>query len=265
MHDVNDDKLREYVVFGSPQAQARILTRFNSYFEQLDTPALCLPSATRGKLTSGAIAAELAKEGVKGVVFDRPQALDDCPDIVDLNADASAIGLVSAIKKSTDGHYVGALFDSLGMAAHLQRQGLSFKNLSVLVLGASAQSAAAALAAIQNGAVRVDLIDPRQHLAEKLSEQLRKLGDISIGISVGSGRYDVIINTWSNQTMLQESVLANYFQVINNDGWAVDTGLSLQDSKFLEMAQSQGVHTFSGIPNLRRQVRYYLDFFGELE
>jgi hypothetical protein len=25
-----------------------------------------------------------------------------------------------------------------------------------------------------------------------------------------------------------------------------------------------GIHTFSGIPSLRRQVRYYLQFFGEL-
>jgi shikimate dehydrogenase len=264
MSDTSDDLLREYVVFGSPQAQARILTRFNSYFEQLDTPALFLPSASRGKLTAATIAAELVKPSVHGVAFDRPLALDDCPALVDLNSDAQAIGVVSAIRKLPNERYAGALFDGMGLAAHLQRQGLSFQGLKVLILGASAQSGAAALTAVQHGAVAVDLIDPRQYLAERLAEQLTTLSDATVGTALAEDLYDVIVNTWSNQTLLQESTLANYFQHVKGDGWAVDTSLSQHGSDFLKTAQSLKIHTFSGIPSLRRQVRYYLEFFGEL-
>ncbi len=265
LNSETNETQREYVVFGSPEAQARILTSFNTFFEQLDLTALCIPSYSRNKLTSSTIATDLIKANAWGVAFDRPQPIDDCPELSELNADAETIQLVSAIRKLPDGRYTGALFDSMGLAAHLAQQGLSFKGQKVLILGAGSQSAAVALAAIQNGASHMDLIDPRQYLGEKLIARLQCLSEASLGSSFRLTNYDVIVNTWDSHSMLQQGALASYFHNVKSNGWAVDTGLSLKDSYFLKMAQTFGIHTFSGIPSLRKQVRYYLEFFGELD
>jgi shikimate dehydrogenase len=259
-----DEAQRKYVVFGSPEAQAHILTSFNTFFEQLDVPALCVPYPWKTKITGGMIATELLQTNTQGVAFDRPQALDECPVLAELNADAAAIQLVSAIHKLPDGRYAGALFDSMGLGAHLKQQGLSFEGLKVLILGAGSQSGAVALAAVQNGASHLDLMDPRQYLVEKLIVQLQGLSNAHLGESMRSDKYDVIVNTWGNQSQLPSGSLNNYFKNIQSNGWAVDTGLSLEHSSFLKTARNLGIHTFSGIPSLRRQVRYYLQFFGEL-
>jgi shikimate dehydrogenase len=256
--------LREYVIFGAPEAQARILTNFNNFFEQVDANALFMPSVAQHKLTSNAITAVLMKDSICGVAFARPHSLEECPAMAELNADADATQVISAIRKLPDGRYAGALFDSIGLAAHLHEQGLSFKGRRVLILGAGTQSCAVALAAVQHGASHLDVMDPRQYLAERLISQLRGLGSASLGTDMRAAQYDVMVNTWENHSPLQPNLLASYLQKINPKGWAVDTGLSLEHSGFLKTARSLGIHTFSGIPSLRRQVRYYLQFFGEL-
>jgi shikimate dehydrogenase len=259
-----NDVQRGYVIFGVPEAQARILTCFNTFFEQAGANALFMPSSSQHKLTINSISTELMKPSMFGVAFSRPQSIEECPTLAELNQDAAITQLISAIRKLPDGRLAGALFDSKGLALHLREQGLSFEGQRVLILGAGTQSTAVALAAVQHGASHLDLLDPRQYLAAKLCSKLQGLSSTSIGIEQRISQYDVIVNTWENQGLLQQSLLSSYFQKICSTGWAVDTGLSLHQSSFLKMAKSFGIQTYSGIPSLRSQVRYYLDFFGEL-
>lgn len=261
---IEDSQQREYIIFGAAEAQARILTCFNNYFEQLNAPAICLPSQIPYKLTPNAISAALMKPQIKGVAFARPQAVSECPELAELNADAAATQVISAIRKLPDGHLGGALFDGIGLVAHLEEQGLSFEGHRILMLGAGHQSCAVALAAVKHGAVHLDLLDPRQYLAQSLINHLNGVSRISLGIEPRLQQYDVVVNTWESNSMMQQSLLASYLKKLKTDGWAVDTGLSLESSVFLKLASSLGIHTFSGIPSLRSQVRYYLDFFGEL-
>jgi shikimate 5-dehydrogenase len=109
-----------------------------------------------------------------------------------------------------------------------------------------------------------DLLDPRQYLAQSLINHLNGVSRTSLGTEPRLQQYDVVVNTWESNSMMQQSMLASYLKKLKTDGWAVDTGLSLESSVFLKLASSLGIHTFSGIPSLRSQVRYYLDFFGEL-
>ncbi len=261
---INND-LRQYVVFGAPEPQARILTCFNNYFEQLNAHAICLPSLIPHKLTANAIAAALMKPQIKGVAFARPQAVGECPDLVELNDDAAATQVVSAIRKLPDGRLGGALFDGVGLVAHLEEQNLSFTAHRILMLGAGHQSCAVALAAVKQGAAHLDLLDLRQYLAQSLVNHLSGLSKTSLGTDLSLSQYDVIVNTWESNSMIQQSMLVSYFKKLEVSGWAVDTGLSLENSSFLKTARSLGIHTFSGIPSLRNQVRYYLEFFDELE
>jgi shikimate dehydrogenase len=263
--EATNNELRQYVVFGAPEPQARILTCFNNYFEQLNAHAICLPSLIPHKLTANAIAAVLMKPQIKGVAFARPQAVAECPELAELNDDADATQVVSAIRKLPDGRFGGALFDGVGLVAHLEEQKLSFKTHRILLLGAGHQSCAVALAAVKQGAVHLDLLDPRQYLAQSLMNHLSGLSKTSLSTALRLSQYDVIVNTWDSNSMIQQSMLISYFKKLKTDGWAVDTGLSLENSSFLKTANGLGIHTFSGIPSLRSQVRYYLQFFDELE
>jgi shikimate dehydrogenase len=255
---------REYVIFGAPQAQARILTCFNTYFEEMNAHALCLPSLIPHKLTVSAIAATLMRPQTKGVAFARPQSVSECPDLAELNDDAAATQVVSAIRKLTDGRLGGALFDGVGLVTHLKQQNLSFKAHRVLVLGAGHQSCAVALAAVRHGASHLDLLDPRQYLAQSLMNHLNGLSSTSLSTEPRLSHYDIVINTWESNAMVPQAMLINCLKKISPNGWAIDTSLSIESSTFLKIAHSLGIHTFSGIPSLRNQVRYYLDFFDEL-
>jgi shikimate dehydrogenase len=257
-------QLREYFIFGAPEAQARILTCFNSFFEHAGSHALFMPCGAHSKITSNAISAVLTKAATCGIAFARPQPLEDCPLLEELNADAQMMQVVSAIRKLPDGRYAGALFDSMGLAVHLRDQGLNFQGLRVLILGAGSASCAVALAAVQHGASSLDIVDPRQYLAARLIKRLQGLRSVEFGVDINASRYDVIVNTWEDQCPLQLSLLTSYLQKISANGWAMDTGLSLKHSHFLKLARSLGVHTFSGIPSLRQQARYYLRFYQEL-
>lgn len=262
--EVEQQVQREYVIYGAAEAQARILTCFNNYFEQLSALAICLPSVIPNKLTANAISATFIKSQIKGVAFARPQAVAECPALAELNDDAAATQVVSAIRKLPDGRLTGALFDGMGLVTHLEEQDLSFKGCRILMLGAGHQSCAVALAAVKHGATHLDLLDPRQYLAQSLANQLSGLSDTSLGTESRLPQYDVVVNTWESNAMMQQSMLLGYLNKLKAEGWAVDTGLSLESSIFLKLARSLGIHTFSGIPSLRSQVRYYLDFFGEL-
>jgi shikimate dehydrogenase len=263
--DAEQPEQREYVIFGAAQAQARILTCFNNYFEEMNAHALCLPSLIPHKLTVNAIAATFMRPQIKGVAFARPQSVSECPDLTELNDDAAATQVVSAIRKLSDGRLSGALFDGVGLVAHLEQQNLSFKAHRILMLGAGHQSCAVALAAVRHGAAHLDLLDPRQYLAQSLMNHLNGLSSTSLGTELRLSQYDIVINTWESNSILQQSMLVTYLKKLSLNGWAVDTSLSIESSIFLKIARSLGIHTFSGIPSLRSQVRYYLDFFSELQ
>ena len=257
---------RYYVILGTPETQARILTIFNQVFDALGIRALCIPEPTHATPDAGMLDLILRRDGVRGVQMATPQPLELCPPLARTSTEATWAGSVSAIVRDDAGMLSGALFDGVGFVKHLSEQGFAFAGKHILLLGGSPAARAIGASMAAAGARSIDVRDPLQERAvttlAMLASRFGVAGSADAHVPLSS--YSLIVNTLELYRSPRSGSLPVDLAAVVPGTIIADTVLEESRSHFLQAARQRGLPTFWGLPALRDQVRLYLDFFGEV-
>ena len=130
--------------------------------------------------------------GIKGINITVPHKQAVMPFLAGIDPMAKRIGAVNTLIWAEDG-YIGYNTDYIGIQKVVSAAGLSFKGCNVTILGAGGSAYAACVAAADQNASSITIINRSQDNAQLLASQLKSHYNIPVNFSGEFG--EIVIQT----------------------------------------------------------------------
>lgn len=250
-------------LIGDPVAQVKSPMIYNPYFEQNDIDAVVVPMGVSQEDFPQALRAIFRVANTLGALITMPhkqnttRLLDDCSERVRI------AGSCNAIVRRPDGTLFGDLFDGIGFAKALGRNGFQVSGSACLVVGAGGAGCAIATALAEEGAGALAICDVAPARAEALIARLRTgypLADVRADSNDPSG-FDLVVNA-SPLGMAAGDPLPVDILRLQASTFVADVVLKPAMTPLLGAARERGCRIQPGVDMLFEQIPLYLDLFG---
>jgi len=255
-----------YLIVGDPVAQVQAPGLFNAVFARMGINAVLVPAHVAPQHLAAFVQAAFCAANIRGLWVSIPHKtalvhlVDQCSPM------ARAAGAVNAVRRHTNGHLEGALFDGEGLVAALNHFGMAYQGQRVLIVGAGggASAIAASLACATPGAASlVALYDPAPGKADAVASHIGRHGQARVIAAPNNDPtgYDLVINA-SPLGLLADDPMPCDVQRLEPHAAVMDIVMKNQPTPWVRAARGRGLNAQPGFEMLVQQAALYLDFFG---
>jgi shikimate dehydrogenase len=264
--DYISGETRVFAIVGHPIAQVRSpemvtaeLTRrgHNAILIPLDVPPedfdACLPQIMRAR-------------NLDGLIFTIPYKQSACKLAAELGTQARFVGAINALGRRKDGAWVGEIFDGLGCVEAFRRNGQSFADRRVMLIGAGGAGRAVGLAIAHERPRSLRVHDLDAARARRLADDALKV-DARIEAQVGAPTVediDILVNV-SPVGMLGDPRMPIAVAAIPRETIVFDAIVKPEETPLLALARACGCRTIRGREMMRGQISRIVDYFEELK
>jgi shikimate dehydrogenase len=201
-----------------------------------------------------------------GLIFTIPYKQRAVALAAELGAQARFVGAINALGRRKDGMWVGEIFDGIGCVEAFRRNGQSFADRRIMLIGAGGAGRAVGLAIAHERprSLRVHDIDSAR--ARQLADDALKV-DARIAATVGAPTIegiDILVNV-SPVGMLGDSRMPITVDAIPREIIVFDAIVKPEETPLLAFARRCGCRTIQGREMMRGQISRIVDYFEALQ
>lgn len=248
-------------VIADPVAQLRTPSALNSLWSERGFDGVALPAHVAPDALPAFLGGLRANRSVLGAVVTVPHKKSVVPLCDELGPNARLVGAVNAIRRTASGTLIGETFDGLGFVAGLRSQGIEPRGMRVVLAGAGGAASSVAVALIEAGVERVDIVNRTESRGRDLVDHLRgAFPDRDIGFgSHRSADATLFVNATSNG-MEESDVAFLPPELIPEGAIAADVVMSAELTPFLRGAFDRGIAVHEGRHMLAGQLALIADY-----
>jgi shikimate dehydrogenase len=235
-----------YPIIGDPIIYVESPQRLTAQFEALRHNGICVPMQVRDGELKSVIEGLSCVPNVRGLLVTMPHKNKMFPYCSTSSETSRLLGVVSVVRRNSDGTWHGDMLDGEAFVAAQQKAGVQHKGMRVLQVGTGGVGSAIAVALLRASVRELSLYDTN---GARLNDVIARLSTLSMGrIAVGSvdpTGYDIVINATQlgmspvdGLPVLADRIISSMFvsDVIAGHGI----------TPFIEMALSVGCKTSDG-------------------
>lgn len=244
-----------------PSEHVRTPAYFNEYCVEHGINAVMVPWKVPPAALGGVIEALRQTENVSGLVVTVPHKQEVAGFCDELEGVAQHIGVCNAIRKTSDGRWVGRMYDGLGFVRGLLDRGITLEGRSVLVAGAGGAATAVAFELASKGVRSIAIHNRSADKAEQLVELLeRTFPRVDLAVNPATfGDYDIAVNATSLGLKPDDALPFNPF-VLRPDALVADVVMQPDITPLLRSASERGQPIHKGVHMVKAQIKLLAEF-----
>jgi len=249
-------------LMGDPLTTARSPELLNRLFMEQGVNAACIPLWVKGEDLPTFISGIRAVGNLAGLLVTMPHKQSMLAYVDELHTTAREVGAINVIRCSSDGLWVGAIFDGLGCVLGMEWEGLHPANKSVLLIGAGGAGRAIAFAVARAGARNLTIFDIDRSRAEDLAKSVTLATGCSTRLGAPDPRgFEVVINATA-LGMKTGDVLPVDPSRLEPGSTVVDIINTVELTPLCRAASERGCRIQNGRPMHEGQAVHALRFLG---
>ncbi|HEX2727162.1 MAG TPA: shikimate dehydrogenase [Beijerinckiaceae bacterium] len=163
---------------GDPVIHARSPQNFNPRIAAAGQNAVLVPMHLLPDDFDAAIDALMTIANLDGLVVTMPFKERIIPKLGEISTRARAVGAVNAAKRTSEGRWVGDIFDGVGLLGAVKSLGVDPRGYAVGLIGAGGAGAAIAFALAEAGVDSLAITDQQSDRAARLAERVGDIGSL---------------------------------------------------------------------------------------
>lgn len=252
---------RIFGFIGHPVIYARSPENFNPLIAAAGHDGVLIPMEIDPNAFDVAIKGVMALSNLEGLVVTMPHKARLIPYLDEITARAEGVGAVNAARRTSDGRWIGDIFDGVGLVGAAKSIGVELKNAKVGLLGAGGAGAAIAFALAEAGVASLTISDLDLSKAAKCARRIASEGPVQPVVApIDFDDLDLLIN-------------ATPVGMNANDGFPIDVSSLAQSTTVIDIvtkpstpllveAERRGCRNVGGAAMVAAQTRAILTFFG---
>lgn len=254
---------RLYGIVGDPIGQVRSPEIVTTALQARGINAVLLPIHARPDAFDGVMAGLKRIENLDGLILTLPYKARGLEHVDTLGREATAGGVINAMRRGADGRWHGEMFDGLGCLAALAAAGVHPAGKRVLLVGAGGAGAAIALAVAdkQPSFLRIAEIDD-----DRASALVRRIsavtGDLPVDLGPADPRgFDLVIN--ASPMGMADRPESPLLHPVTGSTVVFDVVAKPAVTMLIASALANGAVAIGGAEMIRGQVDLIADFFAQ--
>jgi shikimate dehydrogenase len=251
---------RLYPIIGDPIAFVKIPPRLTCDFEARRHNGICIPMRVAGVDLELVIRALTCTPNVDGVLITMPHKTRVFSYCATTSERAKRLGVVSVIRRVSNGTWHGDVFDGLAFVKAQKDQGAKPEGARVLLVGAGGAGSAIAMALLEAGARELIIHDADETRAAKLVKLLARMGrgQPKVGAPDPTG-CDMVCNA-TPMGMAAGDPLPVDANLLTSSMFVGDVITGHGVTPFLRAAQGAGCRTANGVQMVEAVREMMVDF-----
>ena len=255
-------KTRVVVILAYPATHVRTPAFFNALAAARGLNAVLVPWQVAPEQLASVMDSLRHVENLAGVIVTIPhkQAIAGLCD--ELEGIAASLQVANVARRTSDGRFIGRMYDGAGFAAGMQREGIELAGRSVLLLGAGGAGTAVADALLHAGVAKLAISNRSRERAEQLVRLLRDIhphGKVE-AVDDPRGDWDIVVNSTSlglhadDPLPIQPDWLPHACTV-------AEVIMQPDETALLRAARERGCRIHKGVHMVTAQIELLVDFF----
>lgn len=188
-------KTRLFPIVGDPLDHVRAPSWFSAHFQKRDMATLCIPMTVAPRDLGAAMEGLAAARNVDGLCITMPHKTCATAFCKTLSPTSQRTGIVSALRRNSDGSWHGHSTDGEAFLKALMDQGATVAGADILLLGAGGAGSAIAVALLEAGAARLAIFDTEKARTQALMRRLDGLpGSVEAAETPDPSAFQVLCN-----------------------------------------------------------------------
>jgi shikimate dehydrogenase len=257
---------RLFAIIGDPIRQVGSPRVFNPIMARNKVDAVLVPMRIAPADLGLAVAGLKAIGNLDGLIITIPHKMAMMALVDEVSPTGRLVGAINAVRRDSDGRWVGDMFDGRGCVRALKDQGDDPAGRSALLVGAGGAGSAVACALAEAGVKRMTVCDVDLAKAERLARVVAG-GFPGVTVAVGPPAsknpkgYDLVVNC-TPLGMKPEDPPPVDLDALDASMAVVDIVLKPEPTPLLAAAAARGCHTLNGHRMLQGQAAEVARFFG---
>lgn len=194
-----DGHTRVIVILAYPTHHVRTPAFFNAAMARSGVNAVLVPWQVAPAQLAQAVQGLRQVENLAGVIVTVPHkhAMADLCD--ELQWIAADLGVCNVVRRTPEGHLIGAMYDGVGFVEGMRRNGIEPAGKRTLLLGAGGAATAVAAALLDAGVAQLTVVNRTRDKAEALAALLKaRRPDAAVQTADSArGNWDLVVNATS--------------------------------------------------------------------
>lgn len=251
-----------YGLMGDPLAKAKSPGLLNKLFLEQAADAVCIPFEVGAGGIAEFVAGARALKNLSGLLVTMPHKQAILQYVDELHPTAREVGAVNVIRCTSEGRWIGAIFDGLGFVQGMQWDGHSAKDKSVLIVGAGGAGRAIAFAIAHAGARSLTIHDRTRSRAEELAQEVSHATNCQCQFGAPDPfGFELVINATSLGMKSSDALPVDPSRLTPGSS-VVDIINSPEPTQLYLRALERGCHVQDGRPMHEGQAVHALRFLG---
>lgn len=250
---------RMFGIIGDPIEQVKSPETVTAEFQARGRNAVLVPIEIGATHLASVFPALLKVKNLDGLIVTMPHKAAVIPFLDALAPRAQAMGAASVLAKSSDGHWLGELFDGAGCCTAIENRGVSIAGKQVQLLGAGGAGSAIAFEMLSRKPATLRISDPNSTLREQLISRLKPFAG-TCELQHGLGPAEILVNA-SPVGMHAPNDCPVPKSYLSPDLVVMDCVLEPDPTLLLRLASEIGALAVSGREMLDSQIDAVCDFF----
>jgi shikimate dehydrogenase len=248
---------------GYPTESFKAPLIYNPWFERHGIDAVVVPMGVKAEDFEQVLPALFKLTNIRGALITMPHKITTVALLDDVTTAVKVAGSCNAILRRPDGSLLGDMFDGVGFARGLARQGFTLPGATCLIVGAGGvgSAIAAALAAERVGSIT--LFDTHGAAADALADRLRQHYP-NVRCAVGSNDpsgYDLVVNATPLGMKAGDPLPFDPWK-LDSRTFVGEVVMKQEITPLLAAARERGCRFQVGTDMLFEMIPAYLEFFG---
>ena len=260
---VVDARYRVYAMIGDPVEQTKSPYFFNQHCHLNDIEAVMVPVRIPADKALESFVTTLRDTRMfEGVVSTIPHKSSLAKLMDELGPAATSLGVVNAVKFTEDGELYGDMFDGSGFTNALAKNSFDPNNIDILIIGGGAAGTAIALALHDQGACRIDIVEPDPTRRAAINEVFSCFTGIEIHETTPALISAHLIVNASPLGMNRHDPKPVDPELIAGTAFVADAITSPPITTFLQVAKEKGCSIQTGAEMAAGHLAELLEFFN---
>ena len=253
---------RLFGIIGHPISQAKSPEAITPALQACGLNAVLVPFDIAPADLPTAFPALLQLRNLDGLVITVPHKAAILPWLDGLGPRARAAGAASILARSSDGKWLGELFDGTGCCASIENRGVAIAGSVVQLLGAGGAGSAIAVEILGRQPATLRIHDPDQDRLSQLQARLQTFCS-DVRIETGFGSADILVNasTVGMHAPDDSPVPVDY---LTPELVVMDCVMEPDQTALLRFGHRAGALTISGREMFDSQIDAVCDFFAQI-
>jgi shikimate dehydrogenase len=248
---------------GYPTESFKAPLIYNPWFERNGIDAVVVPMGVKEEDYPSFFREVVKLTNIRGLLVTMPHKITTVAMLDEASTAVQVAGSCNAVLVREDGKLVGDMFDGVGFARGLKRQGFEVRGKSCLIAGAGGVGSAIAASLAADGVARMALFDVDAASADGLAQRLRRhypALEVTTGSNDPAG-FDLVVNATPLGMKAGDPLPFDVARLAGST-FVGEVVMKQEVTPLLEAARRMGCPTQVGTDMLFEQIPAYLEFFG---